>query len=142
MTRVTTQGFIRISFNLVLKDLKKFGYDSCPPTLSRLSEYPLPNFEEEFNRNASSVQQQQQHIPLLHVREGSDDDRPMDGEAANDNQVRLRSQSQNKPLFGEFRNPRTAMMKPVDKQRFFQSNPRDVESRAIDEEEDDELVNQ
>jgi hypothetical protein len=39
----------------VLKDLKKFGYDCCPQTLSRLSEYPLPNFEEEFNKNTDQM---------------------------------------------------------------------------------------
>lgn len=79
------QGFIKISFNVVLKDLKKFGYDVCPQTLrflkivpnsiniilfSRLSEYPLPNFEEEFNKHTNIG-----HVraPLLPVRESSEE---------------------------------------------------------------------
>jgi hypothetical protein len=56
-----------VSFNVVLKDLKKFGYDVCAPTL-RISEYPLPNFEEEFNRNTSFGQPR---APLLPTRETS-----------------------------------------------------------------------
>ncbi|KAH7718754.1 B9 protein [Aphelenchoides avenae] len=45
VTRVRTQGFVTLSFNTVLKDIKKFGYDVQPLTISRISEFPLPQFE-------------------------------------------------------------------------------------------------
>jgi hypothetical protein len=71
VTRVTTQGFVNVSFNVVLKDMKKFGYDTCPPTLSRMSEYPLPNFEEEFNRAANTEPQPLR--TLVPIREPSEE---------------------------------------------------------------------
>ncbi|KAI6243734.1 hypothetical protein M3Y99_00036800 [Aphelenchoides fujianensis] len=54
VTRVTTQGFITVSFNVVLKDLKKFGYDTAASTIGRFFDAPLPNFEEEFQRAGRS----------------------------------------------------------------------------------------
>ena len=55
VTRVSTQGIITATFNIVLKDLKKFGYDVIPQTLARASELPLPVFadEEEKPRRSS-----------------------------------------------------------------------------------------
>ncbi|KAI6226927.1 hypothetical protein M3Y95_00672900 [Aphelenchoides besseyi] len=51
VTRVQTQGFINVSFNVILKDFKKFGYDTSASTIGRYFDAPLPNFEEEFNRS-------------------------------------------------------------------------------------------
>ncbi|CAD5228328.1 unnamed protein product [Bursaphelenchus okinawaensis] len=47
ITRVSTQGLITVTFNVVLKDVKKYGYDVNPATISRISEFPLPHFEEK-----------------------------------------------------------------------------------------------
>ena len=47
VTRVSTQGIITATFNIVLKDLKKFGYDVIPQKLARASELPLPVFADE-----------------------------------------------------------------------------------------------
>ncbi|KAI1730364.1 ciliary basal body-associated, b9 protein [Ditylenchus destructor] len=46
VTRVSTQGLIKIQFTTVFKDLKKLGYDSHPQSITRISEFPIPNFEE------------------------------------------------------------------------------------------------
>ncbi|CAD5235751.1 unnamed protein product [Bursaphelenchus xylophilus] len=47
ITRVSSQGLITVTFNVVLKDIKKYGYDVSPATISRISEFPLPHFEEK-----------------------------------------------------------------------------------------------
>ena len=37
MTRVRTQGFVTVSFNIVMKDMKKLGYDILPSDVSTVS---------------------------------------------------------------------------------------------------------
>ncbi|KAI1718843.1 ciliary basal body-associated, b9 protein domain-containing protein [Ditylenchus destructor] len=46
VTRVSTQGLIKIQLTTVFKDLKKLGYDSHAQSITRISEFPIPNFEE------------------------------------------------------------------------------------------------
>lgn len=36
VTRVRSQGFVTVSFNIMTKDLKKMGYDTGPPILSNI----------------------------------------------------------------------------------------------------------
>uniref|UniRef100_A0A0M3IRX5 B9 domain-containing protein 1 n=1 Tax=Ascaris lumbricoides TaxID=6252 RepID=A0A0M3IRX5_ASCLU len=45
VTRVRSQGFINVTMNIVLKDLKKYGYDVTSSSLLRISEFPLPKFD-------------------------------------------------------------------------------------------------
>ena len=45
VTRVKTQGFITVTFNVVLKDLKKHGFDMTPNTMNRHYDAPLPDYE-------------------------------------------------------------------------------------------------
>ncbi len=47
VTRVRSQGFVNMSFNVVMKDMKKLGYDVLPsdvanPTLPDTSNVPPP----------------------------------------------------------------------------------------------------
>ncbi|CAI4221601.1 unnamed protein product [Auanema sp. JU1783] len=42
--RVSTQGILSLSINVLLKDMKKLGFDVTPATLSKVSEFPLPDF--------------------------------------------------------------------------------------------------
>ena len=37
VTRVRTQGFVTVSFNVVMKDMKKFGYDVHPSDVSTVN---------------------------------------------------------------------------------------------------------
>ena len=37
VTRVRTQGFVTVSFNIVMKDMKKLGYDILPSDVSTVS---------------------------------------------------------------------------------------------------------
>ena len=37
MTRVRTQGFVTVSFNVVMKDMKKLGYDVLPSDVSTVN---------------------------------------------------------------------------------------------------------
>ncbi|VDK25225.1 unnamed protein product [Anisakis simplex] len=46
VTRVRSQGFISVTMNVVLKDLKKYGYDVVPSSISNVSEFPLPKFDD------------------------------------------------------------------------------------------------
>uniref|UniRef100_A0A914Z1T9 B9 domain-containing protein 1 n=1 Tax=Panagrolaimus superbus TaxID=310955 RepID=A0A914Z1T9_9BILA len=67
VTRVSTQGLITITFDIVLKDMKKFGYDVIPQTLSRVSDFPMPVFNEaERPRRASKTPSE---IPKAEVTE-------------------------------------------------------------------------
>lgn len=34
---------------IVMKDIKKLGYDVVPKDLTRVSEFPMPNFDEQEN---------------------------------------------------------------------------------------------
>uniref|UniRef100_A0A914DJK4 B9 domain-containing protein 1 n=1 Tax=Acrobeloides nanus TaxID=290746 RepID=A0A914DJK4_9BILA len=52
VTRVRTQGHVTISFNTVLKDLKKFGYDTKPHSIAKPSEFPLSNFQDSVERTS------------------------------------------------------------------------------------------
>lgn len=52
VTRVRTQGYVKIGFNTILKDLKKFGYDNQPIGLSKPSEFPLSNFQNSIERHS------------------------------------------------------------------------------------------
>ncbi|VDM41220.1 unnamed protein product [Toxocara canis] len=45
VTRVRSQGFVNVTMNVVLKDLKKYGYDVIPSSIARISEFPLPKFD-------------------------------------------------------------------------------------------------
>lgn len=38
---VRTQGFVTLSLNVVMKDMKKLGYDSNPYSMLHVSEFPL-----------------------------------------------------------------------------------------------------
>ncbi|CEF61208.1 B9 domain family-containing protein [Strongyloides ratti] len=53
VTRVTTQGIINVKFNVIIKDLKKCGYDVEGETMAKLSEFILPQhiFEKEEPSN-------------------------------------------------------------------------------------------
>ena len=37
VTRVRTQGFVTVSFNVVMKDMKKLGYDVLPSDVSTVN---------------------------------------------------------------------------------------------------------
>jgi len=41
VTRVRSQGFVTISFNVVTKDMKKLGYDVSPSDVQNLSLAPV-----------------------------------------------------------------------------------------------------
>ncbi|XP_030069028.1 B9 domain-containing protein 1 isoform X2 [Microcaecilia unicolor] len=43
VTRVRSQGFVTISFNVVTKDMKKLGYDSSPADMQTPSVAPYPS---------------------------------------------------------------------------------------------------
>lgn len=46
-TKVRTQGFIYITLNTVLKDIKKLGYDVQSDTFAKYSHFPLPDFNNK-----------------------------------------------------------------------------------------------
>uniref|UniRef100_A0A915D9C6 B9 domain-containing protein 1 n=1 Tax=Ditylenchus dipsaci TaxID=166011 RepID=A0A915D9C6_9BILA len=59
VTRVSTHGMVTISISSVFKDLKKLGYDSLPQTISKISDFPLPTFEEfSFAPQTSTANQE------------------------------------------------------------------------------------
>ncbi|EFO17797.1 hypothetical protein LOAG_10702 [Loa loa] len=49
VTKVRSQGIITITMDIVLKDMKKYGYDVIPSSLYRISECPLPEFTKTFD---------------------------------------------------------------------------------------------
>uniref|UniRef100_A0A0N4ZYA2 B9 domain-containing protein 1 n=1 Tax=Parastrongyloides trichosuri TaxID=131310 RepID=A0A0N4ZYA2_PARTI len=58
MIRVSTQGLINVKFNVIIKDLKKLGFDVVKETMTKLSEFVLPQhiFEtEEPSSNKEEV---------------------------------------------------------------------------------------
>ncbi|VDM98228.1 unnamed protein product, partial [Thelazia callipaeda] len=46
VTKVRTQGIITITMDIMLKDMKKYGYDVVSTSLQRISECALPDFTE------------------------------------------------------------------------------------------------
>lgn len=52
MTRVRTKGYVTVSFNIVLKDFKKLGYDVSPNTVTKLSDFPVQSFVPQPLDNA------------------------------------------------------------------------------------------
>lgn len=57
VTRVSTQGFVTIRINAVLKDMKKYGYDNVPYTISKPSEFPLSNFQDSLEHRSPQADQ-------------------------------------------------------------------------------------
>uniref|UniRef100_A0A8R1TQU1 B9 domain-containing protein 1 n=1 Tax=Onchocerca volvulus TaxID=6282 RepID=A0A8R1TQU1_ONCVO len=49
VTKVRSQGIIIITMDIVLKDMKKYGYDVVPSSLYNISERPLPDFTKIFD---------------------------------------------------------------------------------------------
>uniref|UniRef100_A0A914VM81 B9 domain-containing protein 1 n=1 Tax=Plectus sambesii TaxID=2011161 RepID=A0A914VM81_9BILA len=57
VTRVRTNGYVTVSFNIVLKDLKKLGYDVSPSSVTKLSEFPVQSFVPQAQEDNRSRQQ-------------------------------------------------------------------------------------
>ncbi|VDK77056.1 unnamed protein product [Litomosoides sigmodontis] len=60
VTKVRSQGIITLTMDVVLKDMKKYGYDVIPSSLYRISECPLPDFTKTLNEQVQ-VHQEQRH---------------------------------------------------------------------------------
>lgn len=45
--RVSTQGFVQISFSAIFRNTKKFGYDLSKQTIIKFSEFPLDITEKD-----------------------------------------------------------------------------------------------
>lgn len=37
---------MHVTFNVIIKDMKKYGYDVVPSSIAKVSEFPLPRFED------------------------------------------------------------------------------------------------
>uniref|UniRef100_A0A0N5CDI3 B9 domain-containing protein 1 n=1 Tax=Strongyloides papillosus TaxID=174720 RepID=A0A0N5CDI3_STREA len=75
MTRVITQGIINVQFNVIIKDLKKFGYDVVGETMAKMSEFILPQhiFEKEelSSSNVTGSQYQELKEEVYDKNEGA-----------------------------------------------------------------------
>lgn len=53
---------------MVIKDMKKLGYDVVPKDLTRVSEFPMPNFEEFENQTKkNTILEEQNEAEVLQV---------------------------------------------------------------------------
>ena len=64
MTRVSTQGFVELTLNSVLRDTKKCGFDMSGQTVMKFSEFPLdwPPVSER-NVQPKSVEEEEKRQP-------------------------------------------------------------------------------
>ncbi|KAL3990507.1 B9 domain-containing protein 1 domain protein [Acanthocheilonema viteae] len=69
VTKVRSQGIITITMDIVLKDMKKYGYDVIPSSLYRISECPLPDYTKTFNEQVQ-VQQEERLTDTVTKLEG------------------------------------------------------------------------
>jgi hypothetical protein len=51
VTRVSTRGIVKVNFRVILKDLKKLGYDVTPSTVLRLSEFPILDKDANWSQH-------------------------------------------------------------------------------------------
>uniref|UniRef100_A0A0R3RS99 B9 domain-containing protein 1 n=1 Tax=Elaeophora elaphi TaxID=1147741 RepID=A0A0R3RS99_9BILA len=59
-TKVRSQGIMTITMDIVLKDMKKYGYDVIPSSLYRISDCPLPDFIKAFDEQVQVHQVEKQ----------------------------------------------------------------------------------
>uniref|UniRef100_A0A915PJY3 B9 domain-containing protein 1 n=1 Tax=Setaria digitata TaxID=48799 RepID=A0A915PJY3_9BILA len=58
VTRVRSQGIVTVTMDIVLKDMKKYGYDVIPTSLLKISECPLPDFTKTSDEQAQTHQEE------------------------------------------------------------------------------------
>uniref|UniRef100_A0A1I8EDK0 B9 domain-containing protein 1 n=1 Tax=Wuchereria bancrofti TaxID=6293 RepID=A0A1I8EDK0_WUCBA len=64
VTKVRSQGIITVTMDIVLKDMKKYGYDVTPSSLYRISECPLPDFTKTFDEQVQVHQEKELKDPV------------------------------------------------------------------------------
>ncbi|OZC08496.1 B9 protein [Onchocerca flexuosa] len=69
VTKVRSQGIIIITMDIVLKDMKKYGYDVVPSSLYRISECPLPDFTKIFDEQVPIRQNERLTEPVPESKE-------------------------------------------------------------------------
>uniref|UniRef100_A0A7E4VUR9 B9 domain-containing protein 1 n=1 Tax=Panagrellus redivivus TaxID=6233 RepID=A0A7E4VUR9_PANRE len=67
VTRVQTEGLITANFNVIIKDLKKYGYDCVPQSMSQASEATMPLFPDE-DKPAQKYSPPPQDMPTSSVQ--------------------------------------------------------------------------
>lgn len=82
VTKVRTQGFVAISWNIVIKDLKKLGYDVNPRTLSVVSEFPL-------------------QLPLITMKPSVNQRTDANGDRSDSNKEQKTNPTQSRPVSAE-----------------------------------------
>uniref|UniRef100_A0AC35UI04 Aminotran_1_2 domain-containing protein n=1 Tax=Rhabditophanes sp. KR3021 TaxID=114890 RepID=A0AC35UI04_9BILA len=73
ITRVTTQGICKLSFNVILNNTKKFGYDMIPATMSKISEFVLPDLSANFEKAAKVEEPTRPQLKAINEDEDSED---------------------------------------------------------------------
>ena len=53
VTRVRSQGYVTVSFNVVLKDMKKLGYEVCPSEAAQFADSSVPALDIVPEKEAS-----------------------------------------------------------------------------------------
>ncbi|CAG9535502.1 unnamed protein product [Cercopithifilaria johnstoni] len=69
VTKVRSQGVITVTMDIILKDMKKYGYDVIPSSLYRISEYPLPDFKKTFNKEVEAHHEERLSDPVTKYKE-------------------------------------------------------------------------
>lgn len=70
VTRVSTQGIVTINMMIILKDIKKLGYDVQAYTTGNfISEFPVPNFKDNQKTIISNTCQ-----PVTEISQNEEND--------------------------------------------------------------------
>ncbi|VDO25714.1 unnamed protein product [Brugia timori] len=69
VTKVRSQGIITVTMDIVLKDMKKYGYDVTP---SSISECPLPDFTKTFDEQVQVHHEKKLKEPVTKSKEISE----------------------------------------------------------------------
>ncbi|KAM3727399.1 B9 domain-containing protein [Dirofilaria immitis] len=74
VTKVRSQGSMTITMDIILKDMKKYGYDVIPTSLYRISECPLPDFTKTFDEQKQVRKEERPIDSVVESEEGDAED--------------------------------------------------------------------